>query len=137
MVAVTAALQTKGRAGKVQASSGLRDRAHKSVLSSEMSFGRAIYLKGVTDTWISALPIYVRGFPEEKTHTVETNWIEFLGVLSYRDCCNTFSFSWDNAEEETDYQMLKRSMRKKNKTKQVKYQFLVLFDFSPLICKKG
>lgn len=81
--------------------------------------------------------MYVRGFPEEKAHTVETNWIEFLGVLSYRDCCNTFSFSWDNAEEETDYQMLKRSMRKKNKTKQVKYQFLVLFDFSPLICKKG
>lgn len=63
--------------------------------------------------------MYVRGFPEEKAHTVETNWIEFLGVLSNRDCCNTFSFSWGNTEEETDYQMLKRSMRKKKQTSKV------------------
>lgn len=34
---------------------------------SGMVFGKVFYLKEVTDTWISALPTYVRGFPEEQT----------------------------------------------------------------------
>lgn len=83
--------------------------------------------------------MYVRGFPEEKTHTVYTNWIKFLilGVLANIDCCNAFSFPRDNTEE-TDCQMLKRSTegKKKKQTRKVS-EFLVLFDFSPLICKKG
>lgn len=103
-------------AGKTEGKHPL-DTAHSSVASSEMPFWRVIYLKGVTDTWISALPVYVRGFPEEKTHTVYTNWIKFLilGVLANIDCCNAFSFPRDNTEE-TDCQMLKRSTEGEKKT---------------------
>lgn len=60
-------LLRKYRQDSVQTSSCLRDLGCSLIVRSEMLLWKVSYLKGVTDTWISALPIYVRGFPEGQT----------------------------------------------------------------------
>lgn len=60
-------LPRKCQQDAVQTSSCLRDLARSLVARSGMVFWKVFYLKEVTDTWISALPTYVRGFPEEQT----------------------------------------------------------------------